>query len=728
MGTFKIMYSSAALHSHCAQLLQEGMEMPSRQELDVPLQNQHSDPMLLDSQLPQQLPTPESSATCAHGKRSGPQDHQRQHLMLSDSKLLEPVQAHMLPHLSLHAVAALRASCRTLQHVVDTASEAWLPSASRWLPPQILRHAADSSTVQRMLRAQHCLLKDLRPPLHSAHTESSALSTAVPHGTSVLREIKHEEHYRALDVKWAPAWPSPYIAILFERDEDATASDIDEEDLSDDDSAAVLLDAATWTSLKGLSPDRPYGTDQHGGWCPVSYSNGVGRHTFAFISNGFFQMARVIPEEHRVQDITTATAKRSIHVLTPDGTAGACSFWENGIYVTAICDSQSLIERFRLSPTALTPTSGRLQADMMTIRHDWQEFAPAGNMLAVAWHVSKRPFYLTFHDVTSGVVLKQIDLQACMEISVESTGERPGTYNWSPSGKHVAMILNARPSDPAALEGGIFGVDGMNHELQPHPDAEEAEVHWSFCGRYLHVALSGGVHETRFTASYIWDTLQRENIFEWIDGKEESEAIWSQPLDRDDISKRSVCFVPTCHMLLVLPINGGIERPVRIMYDAPREYHLACFDVSPCGTLLVGTWPVQSPSAMFQLEDDTGADSSDLPLPHHLWHAEIQVGALACCNREAASSFTAWCMDSIVWHPSPASGRLYAIAQEDGAVFLMDGRDHKCLRKWSAEQLHMPQGKSDVRLTWAPDGSQLAVAVWGKTTFLTLSSSQIPSP
>ncbi len=746
----------AALHWILLPALQEDMEEPSPNSTNAHPQGQLSDPMLVESQLQHQLPSLEGHGCClrdqrphampldgellqqlpslehttpsSHGDQSRRSSNQRTDLKLHASQLMQPLQTHMLPFLSLQSVAALRASCRTLQQLVDNATEAWLESASLWLPHKCLKHAVDSSTVQDMLRTQHRTMLGLRKPSPLSSDHLSSNPKIAVNDTTIAHVIQHDDWHRALKVQWAPAWPCPYIAILLERDEHFVPPDIEDEDeLPDDAHAAILLETDTWLPLEGLDSQRPYAALQHGVWWPAPSGNAADTHTFVFIcSVGFLlQVAEVAPKS-KIQMISELSEEWIPIVLTPDGKAVQCYIKRGTEQVTSIVDLESLQERFCLTPAALTPTTGHSQADMMRLSPYWMDWSPsAGNVLAVAWHASDRPFYLSFHDASSGAVLKQIDLQA--QISEEST-DRPGMYSWSPSGKHVVMALNTRSSDVVGFEGGILEFDyvddsdGWNHLMGPGFHTANVKVQWSPCGRYLHLEEIGEVGEEAVTYSYIWDTLRQDTILKWTDKTAGSLVLWSHPLDIGSTSMRSVCFVVTCHLLLVLPVSESIKRPTRILYDMPRNSDMASWAISPCGTLLVGTWQADAWSAQITCYDGEAASSSGLQLPHHLWHAEIEVHVHACCNQEAASSLKAWCMDSIAWHPSPISGRMYAIAREDGAVYLMDGRGHKCLCVWSAEQLHMPPGEPNVQLTWSPDGSQLAVAVWGRTTFLSFGS------
>ncbi len=275
----------ATPHCTCFLALQEYMEEPSPDSTNTHPQGQHLEPQLVESQLPHRLPNPEGSRYClheqrphptpldsqlpqqlpsaehrapfSHGEQSGRSSKQRTYLMLHASQLMQPLQTHMLPFLPLQSVAALRATCKTLQQLVDTAAEAWLDSASRWLPHKCLEHAVDSSTVQAMLRTQHRTILGLRRPhpLSSDHLSSHPQVALID--KTVVHAIQHDEWHRALEVQWAPAWPSPYIAVLLERDEDLVRPDIEEEELPDDAHAAILLETDTWSPLEGLDPQRP---------------------------------------------------------------------------------------------------------------------------------------------------------------------------------------------------------------------------------------------------------------------------------------------------------------------------------------------------------------------------------------------------------------------------------------------------------------------------------------
>ena len=102
---------------------------------------------------------------------------------------------------------------------------------------------------------------------------------------------------------------------------------------------------------------------------------------------------------------------------------------------------------------------------------------------------------------------------------------------------------------------------------------------------------------------------------------------------------------------------------------------------------------------------------------------------MTCLRRAVASSPVAWLMDSIAWHPSPTSRCLYAIAQADSTLHLMDGCHHRCLRAWSWAELSEQPAPADespndlpLELTWSPEGSRLAVAGSGMTIIVCFDS------
>ncbi len=108
--------------------------------------------------------------------------------------LMQPMQRYMLPCLPLEAIASLRASCNTLQVLVDTApAEAWQPAASASLLPTSMRHVSDlfngSQDVQSMLLGQGLVTGNLR-------TGASRLKS---------HHIVHENtHMQASSLHWSP--------------------------------------------------------------------------------------------------------------------------------------------------------------------------------------------------------------------------------------------------------------------------------------------------------------------------------------------------------------------------------------------------------------------------------------------------------------------------------------------------------------------------------------------
>ncbi len=483
--------------------------------------------------------------------------------------------------------------------------------------------------------------------------------------------------------------------------------------------AALMVCTRTWHALEEPAPHRTLGEQQQGMWLPASWKEDP---VFVFASRCRLNVARVTSGKVHVEGICGPDSKHLVASLASSGSAVVCSLLTDEPPTTAVCDMMTLRERFRIDAKALAAQApAHLRQTIGLLEPAWVECDPAlGKVVAVAWHAHQHAECLSFQKATSGRLLV-MHLAGRMRMGVQIAGPSPPVYAWSPSGKHVVMYWSALKPDPFGREGGIFGLDGTIHELRHHPHAWSAKVEWCPCGRYLAITEQAGHGADEYAGGYIWDVVEQGDVFDW-DGRGTStndynQVVWNKP--HDWALSCIVCLVQNCKVVLRLPVGTDRAEPERICYDAPHEHGEARWSISPCGTLLVGTWAMRTAPGMYHVCDAPGIfDSRELDMPCHLWHAEIRSGALACCNREAACSMTKWCMDSIAWHPSPASQRIYAIAQEDGCVDLMDGSGHECLRRWYPEQLKICRGKSQVQLTWAPDGSQLAVAAQGVTTIL----------
>ena len=207
----------------------------------------------------------------------------------------------------------------------------------------------------------------------------------------------------------------------------------------------------------------------------------------------YTRLARVSPGQWHVHSISDLNSDHIPTSLSPSGAAAICFMHLDESPAIAVCDlltldtsAAALQEKFRIDRTILTPYASQFQAgpfDSLGLLH-WAAFDPAlGQLLAIAWHADEDPTWLTFHDAASGQLLKKIHLPSIMQ-NLSAGGSRP-VYAWSSSGKHILMHQNSQAADPAHLSGGVFGPDGMAHELRPHPDARSAKVEWSTCGRFL---------------------------------------------------------------------------------------------------------------------------------------------------------------------------------------------------------------------------------------------------
>ena len=120
--------------------------------------------------------------------------------------------------------------------------------------------------------------------------------------------------------------------------------------------------------------------------------------------------------------------------------------------------------------------------------------------------------------------------------------------------------------------------------------------------------------------------------------------------------------------------------------------------------------------------DEAGIAHADL---YSLQHVEL-TGSCAHIEVETTGRAHMWQAKSIAWHPNLASRCVYAIANMDGTICLMDGSHHKCLWSWSMRDLayekcspeFAPDFYEELALFWSPCGSQLVVAAPGLNTFL----------
>ena len=370
----------------------------------------------------------------------------------------------------------------------------------------------------------------------------------------------------------------------------------------------------------------------------------------------------------------------------------------------------------------------------------WMKWDPAsGQSFAIAWRSGQMDDALSFHAADSGTLLTCCKLEKPL-----ARAQGFDFYTWSPSGRFVlAAGRGCRwdPEDNCSIclqehpEATVIGIDAC-HKFDIGPGGyvpcQKFALGWSLCSRYLHPASEGhksGQYEFgRFRSGFIWDTLLSSFLFRWdesCDGT--SHVIW--PAQSKQSTESTTCIVAghkRIRTLLLLPPLSGSASAARLPSYCVDEMNADLYTrrrqeppcaISACGKLLVYIERyVRVPEGYYY--------GSRVSLSYPLQHREV-LGVNARNEREATSSTSSWRLDSIAWHPCPATGGcLYAIANTAGAVYLMDGRNHVQLRSWSLQELGFRKGMNShlhrlrTRLQWSPCGSQLVVAASGLITFL----------
>ena len=604
--------------------------------------------------------------------------------------LTQPLQDYMLPELSAPALPALRSANQMFKHLSDSASgQAWSPAMQALLPPEITQHAADGTAMQVMLRAQANILGKLRSAdapcqMHCFPTTSWA---------------------NADKIVWSPGWPSRYIAMLkFKRRE---TRDWDTSGPPENFKPALLLDALTWTELPGFNPrgdklcDIPaHSAEWQGAWCASDCASAS--PAFAcFASRRATEVVHVMHGE--VQSCRLPDRFQARH-LSPRGTSVLCSSIGNAGFVWLV-DVPSLTVRNCISSEVLNGSLVRTNsACQLGMQPFWTEFDPAsGQLFAITWRCGHVDAALSFHDAAEGRLLACLDLTEHLRpTSVGSSF----SYTWSPSGKYVLAHggkqicggFMLHPENPQAV---VIGHDGFCCRFDVDPRNQKIEMDWSTCGRYLHLTSRGGHAPKCFASGFIWDAIQRTHVFTWEDRckfQRQRVVIWPAPTKHG--LQTTICLILADHttdgVLVSLPSHSGSLRADQLpMHPDDDDYFVRV--ISPCGRLLVR----QSLHPSAPHEDDR-PKSGISGVVQHIEIPEITGGTAWKPMRiewQAISLCHISYLRSIAWHPNPASGCMYAVAQEDGTVCLVDGRCCMPLQSWSLHELGYEGREPEIWLT-----------------------------
>ena len=299
---------------------------------------------------------------------------------------------------------------------------------------------------------------------------------------------------------------------------------------------------------------------------------------------------------------------------------------------------------------------------------------------------------------------------------------------WSPAGTHLLCIL--------PFEVGIYKPDGTRYPLELPNSASissdglriDLDGSWSPSGKYVLLqTLSRRAGEGPYSFNgCLWDVEAEKVALRW--GFEHAHNLESGiamcPFLWVTASK---CIVTACHMLVSLPANADQDGIIPIPLDRQTlTGDLSRLRVSRDGKLLVGQRYLElNYDKTAYLTADPARDNLWVGLldtlhphikathPHILWHAELNMDQPFCGTIVVQAMQQACLMDSMAWHPSPALAGMYAIADESGNVWLVDGKRHRIIRKWSLAELcegFKPQEHPRTSLSWSADGTMLIVA------------------
>ena len=613
---------------------------------------------------------------------------------------MQPLQAYMLPACHARAVAALRSTNKTYKCLLDNASgQSWASAMHPVLPREVIQYAADGTAMQKLLRAQVSILKNL----------GSADVPCRMHSFSTM--------YKASlgDVHWSPEWPSRYIAVVMSV-KPASRQLWEDSVPPSDFEPALFLDTSTWTALSGFKPSwsRSYGIQDK--WHAASCT-GHSPCNLVFACCALGQALEVAYVMNGELDSQTLPQCYQARALSPQCISLLCTAPGNAQLVWLV-DVPSLTVRGRVSPELLDGKPGFTNAACQpTMQPYWMEWEPAsGRSIAITWRSGSVDAALSFHDAANGNLHACFDLQEHLSPALATS---PLGYTWSPSGRFVLAHgwgfrrdgngrLLANSQYPQAV---IFGIDGSCSKADVDACSWHFDMAWFPCGRYLYLTSVSEDTSHCFQAGFIWDAIQRAYVHIWKDSwpdLEQKHVIWPAPTTRP--IQRTGCLImgPQAEgTLLLLPSPSGSSEAEQLPMQPHRKMsgRPSC-TVSACSKLLV--WKSKTDLSGYcrncmLLTNISGA------------HAFINWGARRFSGN--------WQFSSIAWHPCPATRLLYAIAN-DGTVCLMDGHQHKCLRSWSLLDLDFAKDLDPLdyvwptALHWSPCGSQLAVLTSGLITFL----------
>ena len=697
-----------------------------------------------------------------------------------------PLQAYALPHLSASATAALRSACWAFRGLVDTAP-AWAlqPAACQLVPLKLLQQAVSGMAVQSMLRHECAILADLRSSNAAVqkqrvttHPQGKALelqwSPDWPSQSLVILMSSPEAMGEGTQWQETMLQASSQRMLIFNATSRQQSARLERFCLSASQSgwcSRSHLFACLWSSqhrqllrvidIAAMSwPQHVAGTDGMDQWISLHPSNEamlcIARDTRTDV------VAHMLPslaENFRVRPIDLASSDlkpRWAQWSPAGGNSDAFAIaWDIGrqpaalsFHATAtgrLITQSDLISHLDLTETSSQPTftwspngghilvthnlrassSSPFQAAIISLSGASHVFKPQqdGQEALLGWSACGR--YVHLVEQCEDITQQDVSMAGL----IWDAAKNQLLFDWRDEGGSFAnnQVVWAAPSSRSACFVESCQV------ILLLPDSGKPE-----CLAYDGPAkpAMAGTDPATFCFSPCGSLL----VGTW----RMRDRYWVAYLIASPVN----CF-PCCRVLASCGGCSGPRRNIRLACTsklALPKHHCsdltrctqtllhpsscvggaACMNCLPCMRCRDGSFSIYPQGT----EEVYHQDAWDVKHPCRVWHAEVRAGARTCLSQAIASSQVAWCMGSIAWHPSQA-GRIYAIAQVDGTVNLMDGRSHRCLRAWSWAELSQQQAPftaPQIDLTWSPDGSQLAVAATGVTAILSFASSLLQAP
>ena len=406
-----------------------------------------------------------------------------------------------------------------------------------------------------------------------------------------------------------------------------------------------------------------------------------------------------------------------------DATIGRCAFW---IYNLPGLQAQARLSFPAGHPIASSPSWNR---------QNLVEWAPTGDLVAILWDAMPAETGvhfgpLTVHDASNGHVVC-----SCHPWAGTSDMLRYDLLcSWAPSSS--TFLVMQLPGCIMPEGGGCFWLckmDGRCTRRYDPPGLCLVGAAFSPCARFVwcdYISRSNeddsgesqAHHVAIFTADA--DSMLFNHQYTEMEGE-----VYEVIFGLND----SIAVLPQAQCLLIFRDDGRsiLQTDMFVGLDAMRpQLHAFKISRSPCGKILVGMLDGRDPAAKAEMDNararDIEGSLSSGQMADLLWQAWTVNNPSPFPERQqipfrnVTGLHSAWLPQTITWHPSSGKHTLYAIANSEQHICLIDAQHRACLKMWQYKDLlEMSGGLSEsmdheldgaMSLTWSPDGAQLALA------------------